>query len=120
MIIVNPRDVEPFKTPEGDPFIARGRMSMLRLLDAETTGGLGASLVTFPPGTRLSFHTHSAEQILYVTEGKGIVATRDKEYTVTPGMAVFIPPDEVHWHGAADDSSFTHLAVHRGVSKVVQ
>lgn len=118
MKIVKPGEVETFNTPDGDPFMAKGRMSMLRLLDAGETGGVGAGLVTFPPGARLSFHTHTGEQILYITEGKGIIATRDKEYPVSAGMLVFIPPGEDHWHGAADDSSFTHLAVHRGESRV--
>jgi quercetin dioxygenase-like cupin family protein len=118
MKIVNPADAEIFKTPDGDPFMARGHMSMLRLLNAADSGGTSVGLVTFPPGTRLAWHTHTGEQILYVTEGKGILATRYKEYVVTPGMIVFIPPGEDHWHGATDDSSFTHLAVHRGESKV--
>jgi quercetin dioxygenase-like cupin family protein len=118
MIIVDPGRAEKFTTPDGDPFMARGHMSMLRLLTPDATGGTSVSLVTFPPKTRLSYHTHTGEQILYVTEGKGILATRNKEYTVTPGMVVFIPPGEDHWHGATDDSSFTHLAIHRGESKV--
>ena len=65
----------------------------------------------FAPGARNKFHTHSREQILYVTEGKGIVATRDKEYTVTPGTVVYIPVNEEHWHGATKDSSFAHLSI---------
>src|SRR3972149_336010 len=117
MKIVDPQTVDAFNTPDNAPFMARGHMSMLRLLNAPESGGTGVGLVTFPPGARLSWHTHTGEQILYITEGKGILATRDKEFVVTKGMLVFIPPGEDHWHGAADDASFTHLAVHRGLSK---
>jgi quercetin dioxygenase-like cupin family protein len=120
MIVVNSRDVEAVTSPDGDPMVAKGHIQMQRLIDAKTTGGFGVSLVTFPPGARLSFHTHPAEQILYVIEGKGILATREKEHVVTPGMVVFIPAGEVHWHGATEDSSFTHVAMYKGESTVVE
>ena len=83
------------------------------MIDAKDTGGFGILLVTFNPGARLNFHTHTFEQILYVTEGKGIVATKQEEQTVTPGTVIFIAPGEVHWHGATEDSSFTHIAIQR-------
>jgi quercetin dioxygenase-like cupin family protein len=70
-------------------------------------------LVTFSPGARLNFHTHDYEQMLYVTEGKGIVADREREYTVTPGAVIYIAPGEVHWHGATADSSFSHIAIQK-------
>ena len=120
MIIVNSNDVETAGSPEGDPMVLQGPISMKRLIDANTSGGFGVLLVTFSPGARLNFHTHPAEQILYVTDGKGIVATKDKEYTVTPGTVISIPPDEVHWHGATKDSSFSHLALYKGESKVIE
>jgi quercetin dioxygenase-like cupin family protein len=31
--------------------------------------------------------------------------------TVTPGMAVYIPAGEKHWHGATKKSSFSHLSI---------
>ncbi len=67
--------------------------------------------VKFARGARNKLHTHTATQVLYVTEGKGIVADRKKEYTLTPGMAVIIHAGEEHWHGAAKDSSFAHLSI---------
>jgi quercetin dioxygenase-like cupin family protein len=36
-------------------------------------------MVSFAPGARNKLHTHSTEQILIVTEGKGIIATKDQE-----------------------------------------
>ena len=120
MIIVKCGDVETITSPEGDPMVAQGPVYMQRLIDANTSGGFGVLFVTFSPGTRLNFHTHPAEQILYVTDGKGIIATKDEEYMVTPGTVVFIPPGEVHWHGATEDSSFSHLALYKGETKVIK
>jgi len=67
--------------------------------------------VKFAPGARNKFHTHTHKQVLYVTKGKGIVADRNKEYKLEPGMAVIIPPGEEHWHGATRNSSFAHLSI---------
>jgi len=90
------------------------------LIDAKETGGFSVLLVTFSPGARLNFHTHTFEQILYVTEGKGIVATRKMEKIVTPGEVIFIAPGEVHWHGATKDSSFSHIAIQKPGIKLAQ
>lgn len=70
-----------------------------------------ASEVTFRPGERTKFHTHEGIQVLYVTEGTGVVATRAEKQTVTEGDLILFPPAEEHWHGNRDDadSSFSHL-----------
>jgi len=70
-----------------------------------------SAIVTFPPGTRNKFHTHSREQILFVTKGKGIVATESQEFKVNEGDMILIFANEKHWHGAAADSTFSHLYV---------
>ena len=118
MIVVNSENIEAVETE--DEIVRQGPVHRKTLIDSKDTGGFGALLVTFGPGARLNFHTHNFEQILYVTEGKGIVATRSKEYTVTPGTTVFIPPGEVHWHGAVKDSSFSHIAIQKPGIKLVQ
>jgi len=70
-------------------------------------------VVNFGRGVRLKFHSHSQEQILIVTAGKGIVATEDEERVVVPGDVILIPKDEKHWHGAAADSEFSHIFIYR-------
>lgn len=67
--------------------------------------------VTFRPGERTKFHTHDGIQVLYVTDGTGIVGTRDEEQTVSAGDLILFPPGEEHWHGTGDDAdeSFSHL-----------
>jgi len=67
--------------------------------------------VKFKKGARNKFHTHTEKQILYVLEGEGIVADREKEYRIKPGMTVIIPAGEDHWHGAVKGKNFAHLSM---------
>ena len=111
MKLIDLKDIEA-KTVDGGPLFFGGKVQTQFLLDEEhDTQKIVIVNVKFAPGARNKFHSHSGEQILYATEGKGIVATREKEYTLTPGMMAYIPPGEVHWHGATADSFFTHLSI---------
>jgi len=56
-------------------------------------------------------HTHSHDQVLVVTEGRGVLATETAENQVEPGAVIFVPAGERHWHGAAADSWFAHLSI---------
>lgn len=76
-----------------------------------------AAIVTFPAGVRNKFHIHDHEQILYVVDGKGIVATEEEERVVNIGDIVLIPAGENHWHGATKDTSFSHLYVTNAETK---
>jgi len=75
------------------------------------TAGLVVAMVKFAPGAGNRMHAHTGEQVLVVTEGKGVVATEQKEQTVTVGMIVYIPANEMHSHGATKDSAFAHLSI---------
>jgi len=111
MKIINVKDVE-VKEIEGGPLFTGGKVYSQFVLDEEYGAKkIQMVMVKFAPGSRNRFHTHSSGQILYVTEGKGIVATKDQEHIVTPGMVIFVPPGEEHWHGATKDSSFAHLSI---------
>jgi quercetin dioxygenase-like cupin family protein len=118
MIVVNSNDVKA--VPTDDEIVNKGPVHRKELVGAKDTGGFSVLLVTFGPGARLNFHTHTYEQILYVTEGKGIVATKKEEKTVTPGAIIYIAPGEVHWHGATKDSSFSHIAIQKPGIKLAQ
>jgi len=78
------------------------------------------NIVNFGKGVRNKFHAHDSEQILIVTAGRGIVATEGEERVVTQGDVVFIPAGEKHWHGATEDSEFSHVYVTRIGSQVTQ
>ncbi len=70
------------------------------------------SNVTFEPGSRNNWHSHTGGQLLIVTAGKGYYQERGKPVQMlSPGDVVEIAPDVVHWHGATEDSWFAHLAV---------
>ena len=110
MKIVNINNVE--EREGGAPLFFGGRVTtQFALVEEWGAGNISVVNVKFAPGARNKLHTHTTEQILYVTEGEGIVATRDEEHTVGPGTVVFIPSDEEHWHGATRDSSFAHLSI---------
>jgi len=73
---------------------------------------LAASNVTFASGVRNNWHTHSIGQILLCTSGAGYYQERGKAARrLQPGDAVDIPAGVEHWHGAAPDSDFSHIAV---------
>jgi len=93
-----------------NPIFKGGKVSIQRLI-GESEDVLRSAVVNFSPGAACVFHVHTADQILYVTEGKGIVATEKEEVTVTPGTIIFIPAGEKHWHGATKDSAFSHIFV---------
>ena len=72
--------------------------------------------VTFEPGCRNNWHIHHAErgggQILLCVGGRGFYQEWGKEpVEMTPGSLVNIPEGVKHWHGAASDSWFSHLAI---------
>ena len=70
------------------------------------------SLVRFTPGARTNWHSHAVGQTLHVTEGVGLVGTRDGHVLrIHAGQTVVCPPDEDHWHGAAADTFMSHLAM---------
>ena len=72
--------------------------------------------VTFEPGCRNNWHIHTSTQgggqILLVTAGRGWYQEWGKPArALHPGDVVNIPANVKHWHGAARDSWFAHLAV---------
>ena len=72
--------------------------------------------VTFEPGCRNNWHIHHAVsgggQLLLVTAGRGCYQEWGKSAReLHPGDVVHIPAGVKHWHGAAPDSWFAHLAI---------
>ncbi|MGN0468437.1 MAG: cupin domain-containing protein [Acutalibacteraceae bacterium] len=72
--------------------------------------------VSFEPGCRNNWHIHHAQsgggQILIVTSGRGYYQEWGKDaIELLPGDVVNIPAEVKHWHGAAKDSWFSHLAL---------
>lgn len=68
--------------------------------------------VTFEPGCRNNWHRHSRGQILIATAGVGYYQEKGQPARrLFPGDIVEIAPDVEHWHGAAPDSWFAHIAI---------
>lgn len=72
--------------------------------------------VTFEPKCRNNWHIHHANkgggQILICVAGRGWYQEWGKAaIEMHPGDVVNIPEGVKHWHGAAKDSWFQHLAV---------
>lgn len=68
--------------------------------------------VTFEPGCRNSWHSHSGGQLLIATAVIGYYQEKGKPARrLFPGDIVEIAPNVEHWHGAAPDSWFAHLAI---------
>lgn len=69
--------------------------------------------VTFEPGCRNNWHIHhGGGQILLCTAGRGYYQEWGKSaQELHPGDVVNIPPEVKHWHGAAPDSWFSHIAI---------
>lgn len=88
-------------------FIGQSYLKML------TTTGVVTANVTFEPGCRNNWHIHhKGGQILLCTAGRGYYQEWGKPVReLHPGDVVNILPEIKHWHGAAPDSWFSHVAV---------
>jgi quercetin dioxygenase-like cupin family protein len=105
-----PMDTDHFSGPA-----SRRELGRIDALDGS------AILVSFDAGTRNSWHRHSGGQVLYVLEGLGRVGTRRGEpVELRPGDLVYAPPDEEHWHGAAEGQPMTHLALSFGETEFLE
>lgn len=93
-------------------FIGRSYLNPL----TKPQDGLALSNVTFEPGCRNNWHIHEADkgggQILVCVAGRGYYQEWGKEpQKLHHGDVINIMPGVKHWHGAAPDSWFSHLAV---------
>ena len=69
--------------------------------------------VTFEPRCRNNWHIHhKGGQILLCTDGEGWYQEWEQPARkLHPGDVVYIAPEVKHWHGAAADEWFTHIAI---------
>ena len=68
--------------------------------------------VAFNAGTYNRWHSHKTGQVLIATDGMGYHQIKgEKPQVLRPGDVAFCPPGVIHWHGAAPDSKFAHIAI---------
>ena len=107
MKVIKVSDVEP---QEATSNVLRGKVTSQSIIN-EGNDKLSIGLVNFSKGTVREFGAHTFDQVLYVTEGSGIISTETEEVTVTPGTFIFIPAGERHRHGSTEDSAFSHITI---------
>ena len=93
------------------PIFFGGKVSRRPILGGDLSKDFSINLVSFGAGARNKFHTHTYDQVLIVTKGRGVVATESEEVEVAEGDTILIPRGEVHWHGARPDTEFAHLSL---------
>lgn len=103
--------------PQGEPLPEQfskyftGQAWLARLM-TDAAQNVPVSNVTFSPGCRNNWHSHTGGQLLIAVGGRGYYQEKGRPAReLLPGDVVEIAPDVVHWHGAAPDSWFSHLAV---------
>ena len=68
--------------------------------------------VTFEPGARTAWHTHPLGQTLIVTAGSGRAQRQGGPVEeLHQGDVVWFSPGEKHWHGAAETTAMSHIAI---------
>lgn len=112
---MNSKEMSVFPTGDkndayAEYFIGQSYLNML------STEQVSIGNVTFEPGCRNNWHIHHADknggQMLLVTAGEGWYQEWEKPaQKLKAGDVVHIPAGVKHWHGAATDSWFQHLAI---------
>lgn len=103
--------------PIGEPNTAYAKFFVGQsYLAPVSTSQVGVFNVTFEPGCRNNWHIHHADkgggQILVCVAGRGYYQEWGKEAVeMKPGDCCSIPAGVKHWHGAAPDAWFSHLAI---------
>ncbi|MGN1398933.1 MAG: cupin domain-containing protein [Erysipelotrichaceae bacterium] len=92
------------------------KKSFVNPLTAKDAGGVYLANVSFQPGCRNNWHIHQATtgggQILICTAGEGWYQQEgEPAIRLVEGMVITIPANVKHWHGAAKDSWFSHIAI---------
>jgi 4-carboxymuconolactone decarboxylase len=110
MISITRSGSQPSRPGPADNFTGSVRVDSS--FQANAPARMSGARVAFEPGARTAWHTHPLGQILIVTTGTGRVQRwGDPIDEIRQGNVVWIPPGQKHWHGAAPNSSMTHIAI---------
>lgn len=113
--VVDPTKLSAFPVGEKNDAYAQYFIGQSYLASL-TTEQVPVFNVTFEPGCRNNWHIHHAQrgggQMLICVSGRGWYQEWGREpQALRPGDVVSIAPGVKHWHGAAKDSWFQHLAL---------
>ena len=108
--LVIPAGSRPSSTAPGQNFTGNVRVDPA--FETQTPQRVYGSHVTFEPGARTNWHTHPLGQTLLVTFGVGLTQEwGGPVQIIRQGDVVLCPTNVKHWHGAAPDTTMTHLAI---------
>lgn len=107
-----------------DPSYFRGNAILQQVLGDENLRELEIYHVFFRNGATTTVHYHETDQVLIATKGRGIVGVINSDsianleiedietFTMNKnGDVVHIPAFKMHFHGAASEQEFSHLAI---------
>lgn len=97
---------------QGSDALFTGSVRVDTLYPANNAMRSSGGSVTFEPGARSNWHIHPVGQVLIVTAGVGRTQEWGKPLQeIRAGDVVVCPAGVKHWHGAAPDSSMTHISI---------
>jgi quercetin dioxygenase-like cupin family protein len=95
-----------------DPDNFTGQVWRSEFVQRRRDDGMRAQRFFYEPGARSHWHIHTGEQVLVVVEGSGLLQWESTPArSLRPGDWVYVEPGVRHWHGAATESVFSHLAM---------
>jgi 4-carboxymuconolactone decarboxylase len=109
-LIIARGESRPVRQAPAENFTGAARVETL--FEAQAPLSATAGSVTFEPGARTAWHSHPAGQVLIVTAGTGRVQQwGHRVEEIRTGDVVRMPAGQKHWHGAAPQTSMTHIAI---------
>lgn len=94
-----------------------GDVALEMLGPAEDESQPDIARVAFKDGAVTFWHTHPGGQKLLVLDGVGRIGMENEEVILQAGTYVDTPPNERHYHGAAEGQSCTILAITWGTTR---
>ncbi|MFV0592455.1 MAG: cupin domain-containing protein [Draconibacterium sp.] len=89
-----------------------GEVGVNMMLRNDENNEYSIANVIFSPEARTNWHSHPKGQVLLVIAGEGFYkAEGEPVQKIKKGDVVNIPPNVNHWHGAAPNSEFIHVAL---------
>lgn len=103
---------ESLSSNPGSTDFFTGTVRITPLVQGEEPSCMTCACVTFDPSARSAWHTHPKGQLLIIIDGLGFVQEWGKPaQQIKKGDVIWTPPTVKHWHGAAPESSMTHMAI---------
>jgi quercetin dioxygenase-like cupin family protein len=90
------------------------------LVDSDSVYSTLVGNVYFEPGARSNWHSHTAGQILIITDGIGYHQIEGQPIEIIKkGDVVKCPPNVRHWHGASPDVGLQQLYIIPNTEKAI-